>query len=307
MKERSDILTLGTSNFKLHTFSYKVMQGIANALAEAVFPSKCLICRSFFRLKKTDSFRLPGRNLKRESLSPLLKLYKDKDKRFDLLMAPFLCVSCRQGYLPVESPVCSKCGIMFKSRQGEDHMCQECIENPKEFEIARGAGIYDQSLMTLIHRFKYNGKLQLAKPLGMLLFAAFVDMFDLFTPDIIVPVPLHIQRFRKRGFNQAYLLIKQWDRLADITGSIPSPFRIEKGLLVRSGKTKSQTGLDRKKRISNIKGAFSLRPNADVSGKRVLLVDDVYTTGATANECARVLLKGDARKVTVLTLARAMR
>ncbi len=186
-------------------------------------------------------------------------------------------------------------------------MCQECITAPRSFNIARAAGVYNQSLMTAIHRLKYSGKIQLAAPLGVLLFAAFLNRYDQLDSDIIAPVPLHKKRFRKRGFNQTFLLIKDWPSFSINTPSISFPLRIEKDLLIRNRKTKSQTGLDRKTRISNIKGAFSLNPKADVSGKRVLLVDDVYTTGATADECAKVLLKGNAGKVSVLTLARAMR
>jgi len=90
-------------------------------------------------------------------------------KVFGKWMAPFLCPTCTSGFLPVESPQCSRCGMVFKSRKGEDHVCGECLDSPKRFQIARSAGIYKNALMAAIHCFKYKGKTQLSRPLGTLL------------------------------------------------------------------------------------------------------------------------------------------
>jgi ComF family protein len=159
----------------------------------------------------------------------------------------------------------------------------------------------------LIHNFKYNGKIQLAKPLGAFLFAAFIHYWDICSIDLIIPVPLHIKRLRKRGFNQTFLLIRDWFRIAEDLNIKLSGIQIEKDLLVRNRWTKPQTGLNRKNRLTNIKNAFRIIDPEKVEKKRVLLVDDVYTTGATVNECAKVLLNAAALKVEVLTLARAGR
>jgi ComF family protein len=226
--------------------------------------------------------------------------------QFDRLMAPYLCPNCSGGFLPVESPICFKCGMTFKSREGEDHLCGECIAAPKRFRVARAPGIYDQALMAMIHYLKYNGKIQLAGPLGMLLCASFISQWDTDTIDLIVPVPLHIKRFRKRGFNQSFLLIKDWHKIAEVLNVNISHVQIDRHVLVRSRWTDPQTGLGRKKRISNIKNAFAITDPKKINGKSILLVDDVYTTGTTANECAKVLLKSGAEYVDVLTLARAI-
>ena len=133
--------------------------------------------------------------------------------------------------------------------------------------------------------------MQVAKPLGQILFNALTRFFSEKKIDFAVPVPLHPRKFRTRGFNQAYLLMHKWPDIA-------------KSKFPWSRNTKPQTGLDRKKRLSNIKGAFHLKDPSKIIGKSILIVDDVMTTGATVNECAKVLMKGGAKEVNVLTLAR---
>lgn len=268
------------------------------ALQEAVFPTRCIVCKTFLK------------NKQRKSLS---RDFHDGDSfdcrnrlSFQNLMTGFLCSTCLKGFIPVEPPICPVCGIMFKSREGEDHVCGECLTSPKKFRTFRSPGIYDREFMDVIHCLKYKGKIQLARPLGMLLFSAFINFWGINSIDIIVPVPLHIKRFRKRGFNQAYLLVRDWKRIAKNLNIGLSNIRIDTNVLIRSRWTDPQTGLDRKKRMTNIKNAFSVSDQAIIKNKRILLVDDVYTTGATANECAKALLRGNAEYVDVLTLARAV-
>lgn len=221
-------------------------------------------------------------------------------------MASFLCKTCLAGFLPVESPFCSGCGIMFKSREGKDHFCGECLESPKRYNMARSPGIYDSTLLAAIHLLKYRGKIQLARPLGLFLFLFFITLWDEKLTDVIVPVPLHFKRLKKRGFNQALLLVKDWGFYAKIFDLELSHMPVERNLIVRNRWTEPQTGLDRKSRKANIKNAFRIRDAEELDGERVLLVDDVYTTGATADECTKVLLAAGARQVDVLTLARAI-
>jgi len=228
------------------------------------------------------------------------------DFKFDRLFSPYLCSTCLARYAPVESPICIRCGIMFKSREGDDHLCGDCIKEPKRFKIARAPGIYDRTLMKAIHCLKYRGKIQMARPFEMLLFAAFVRFWDIKNVDLVVPVPLHLKRLRERGFNQAYLLVRNWKRLAmDLKIEMPD-ITIDRNVLVRSRWTEPQTGLGRKKRMKNIKNAFKVNDCSRIAGKRILLVDDVLTTGATVNECAKTLIGDGAKRVDVLTLARAM-
>jgi len=172
--------------------------------------------------------------------------------------------------------------------------------------MARASLVYDQTILNVVHSFKYNGKIQLAAPLGALLLAAFNRFWAEHSIDVIVPVPLHIKRFRKRGFNQVFLLIRNWKKFAAASHIDLSGVRIERNAIVRAASTSPQTGLGRKARMTNIKNAFKIQYKEKIKDKTILLVDDVYTTGATVNECARLLLKGGANHVDVLTLARAI-
>jgi ComF family protein len=160
--------------------------------------------------------------------------------------------------------------------------------------------------MKAIQRFKYNGKLQLVRPLAELLLTAFRMHWEPKCIDMIVPVPLHRSRFRSRGFNQSYLMVNGWAKLAGNEDMSSIGNRIERQVLSRRRATLPQASLGRKQRASNIKNAFELNKQTEIVGKHVLLVDDVYTTGATVNECARVLMDGGAGQVDVLTLARAV-
>ena len=158
----------------------------------------------------------------------------------------------------------------------------------------------------VIHCFKYKGKVQLANPLAELLWTAFRLFWEPDGIDIILPVPLHKKRFRMRGFNQAYLLVSSWNILGGQHPDHPIPLQIERNLLVRAAATIPQSALGRAQRAVNIKNAFGLNDPDQLIDKRILLIDDVYTTGATVNECTRLLLNRGARYVDVLTLARAV-
>ena len=293
---------------------------IAKTFKQALFPTRCLVCRSFFHSGQHNICDLkPGAmdadrlNISQEFIEkPVLTSAHGNycsdniPKIFEKLMAPFLCPSCTSGFFPVESPKCSRCGMVFKSRQGEDHLCGECLDSPKRFQIARSAGIYKYTLMAVIHCFKYKGKTQLARPLGTLLFTAFINLWDKMSIDLIVPVPLHVKKLRMRGFNPSFLLVKEWVGIAKFLNVGLPDIPIDINVLERRRWTEPQTGLGRKERLANIKNAFNISNDSKITGKRILLVDDVYTTGATVNECAKVLLKGGAGHVDVLTLARAV-
>lgn len=271
---------------------------LAEILKEAVFPSKCIACGSFFR------FSGKNRPLYLNGSSP--GTFEPEEITFEKVMAPFLCVECLGGFLPAESPVCSMCGYVFKSSEGEDHLCGKCMELPKCFGKARAAGLYYGTFMEVIHSLKYKGKLQLAGPLEMFLFSILMRHWSINEFDLIVPVPLHFKRFRERGFNQAYVLVKNLANLADIFMPEPGGLKIGRDVLERIRYTEPQTGLGKERRMKNIKGAFAVKDASAVRGKRVLLVDDVYTTGATADECAKALFESGANSVDVLTLARAV-
>jgi ComF family protein len=212
--------------------------------------------------------------------------------------ASHFCEACRKGVTRIGSPVCSKCGLPFVSREGIDHTCSECLQEERPFRKARAFGVYDGSLMEAIHIFKYAKKASLSRPLSALVRETFLRFWDSDTIDLIVPVPLHVKRLRERGFNQSYLLIKRWAKQEGL------PF--DGALLSRHRWTEPQTTLSRKERQRNIKGAFAARKPDRTKDKRILLVDDVYTTGATVTACAQVLLEACAESVDILTLARAV-
>jgi ComF family protein len=172
--------------------------------------------------------------------------------------------------------------------------------------MARALLVSNQCILNLVHCYKYKGKIQLAEPLGGLLLAAFQRFWESQAVDVIVPVPLHIRRFRERGFNQAFLLMRNWPKHDGVDPLRLSAVQIERNVLLRSVNTVPQTGLGRAERLTNIKDAFEIQSNERIKNKAVLLVDDVFTTGATANECARTLLEAGAKQVDVLTLARTV-
>ncbi len=297
---------------------------VADAVKDAVFPTRCLVCGSFFQTRKRHN----------RSLKTLLQVLNGREqgafisegffqetaltadhvenclstdiRLFVTLMSPFLCTNCSVTFMAIESPICSTCGVVFKSRQGEDHHCGECLDIPKKYGMARSAGVYDKALMAAIHCLKYKGKIQLARPLGVLLFTAFYRYWRKNTINLVVPVPLHKRKLRIRGFNPSFLLVKEWAFIAETLDSALPVIPVAGDVLVRKRWTEPQTGLGRKERLQNIKNAFSVNDSPKIMGKKILLVDDVYTTGATANECTKVLLKDGAAHVDVLTLARAM-
>jgi ComF family protein len=258
---------------------------VFRACREAVFPSRCLECRAFIPAAARNGGHALDRSLDGVSL-----------------LQPFFCPSCLRGVMPLDSPFCPRCGVMFKGRAGEDHLCGPCQQQPPAFCMARAAFVYDRALVDVIHCFKYKGKVQLAAPLGRLLRQAYIRFWSDERVDAILAVPLHGRRLRARGFNQAELLVRRWKN------SPPGPQTppILSGVLRRVRATVPQAGLGRRGREANIRNAFAVsRPQA-IAGGHLLLVDDVITTGATAAECAAQLLEGGAARVDVLALARVI-
>ena len=171
--------------------------------------------------------------------------------------------------------------------------------------MARSVGVYDQALMAVIHRYKYRYRVNLAGPLSLLMLHTYCRFWHEHPMDLAVPVPLYRNRFRERGFNQAYLVLRPWkDPVWQQV--LPKPLTIHTQYLERIRQTSPQTGLGRQDRQSNVRHAFRLKNVDAIREKRILLVDDVYTTGATVNECSRTLMQAGAERVDVLTIARAV-
>jgi ComF family protein len=232
-------------------------------------------------------------------------------KSFVSLLFPPLCHLCREFILdagdvrlcndclakapPLVSPLCSCCGHPF-SGSGKDHLCGSCITDPPPFSAARAALSYENSTKEMIHQFKYGNRVMLRRPLGLLA-AAHLNAFAItFEADLILPVPLHLRRLRERGFNQAVLLGEIFSKKWGVA--------LSRNNLKRIRWTEPQVNLGAAERAANVRGAFAISSEKEIAGKRIFLVDDVYTTGSTAKECSRVLMKGGAAVVAVLTVAR---
>ena len=270
-------------------------------ILEAVFPPKCLVCGTFYPMPEQR------RREHRDKPDPADTAWPASIReQAEISLASRLCPNCLAELKTVESPLCICCGRPFNSRQDQDHYCGACLASGQEFGIARAPLVYDRIVTALIHCFKYQGKIQLARPLAELLLMTFVRFWDINDIDMILPVPLHPSRLRQRGFNQASLLMRSWQRIARRPLCDLSHIRLEDDLLIRTKHTEPQSALGRVHRTRNIKNAFGLNGEKTVKGESILLIDDVYTTGATVNECGRLLLSSGARQVDVLTLARAV-
>lgn len=183
---------------------------------------------------------------------------------------------------------------------GEFRLCDACQELRPLFDKAVAYSAYDGELRELVHLLKYEQVLPAANALGEMLAAAIVKL-ELADPVLVVPVPLHSSKNRQRGFNQAEMIARA------ALKRMPESFALESKVLTRVRPTVSQIGLTRPQRRENMRGAFKVVHPNKVSGRSVLLVDDVLTTGTTASECARVLRKAGAEKVWVATVARTLK
>lgn len=206
-----------------------------------------------------------------------------------------LCAACLGAMTPITSPLCPRCGVPHGTEGGIDHLCGSCLLTPPPFDGARGALLYDGPLQELIHRHKYGHKAHLRRPLALLAVRHLSPFVLAVAPEVIVSVPLHRTRLRERGFNQAVLMgavmAREW--------RLP----LLRDILRRVRPTVAQVTLSGQERRANVRGAFAVAGPGRVAGKRVLLVDDVATTGSTVAECSRVLKGAGASAVFVATVA----
>ena len=218
--------------------------------------------------------------------------------------AEYFCSGCWARIQRVGHPLCNICGRPFPDAGGDDHVCGACILRPPQFVQARSWACYpreetdEHPLRRALQKFKYGRKVSLGKPLGRIMARGCREFLTGCETAVIVPVPLHPKRLRWRGFNQSVLLARHIGRAY---GLPMDPF-----LLRRVKETPPQTQLNEEERRRNVRGAFALAPGRTLEKKDVLLVDDVYTSGATVNECSRTLRRSGAEQVFVLTLARAV-
>ena len=249
---------------------------IAAALFTTLFPSDCRLCG----VPLTNISRLP------------------------------VCEECLSALRPIAGGVCSVCGerlvspYAFSSGEGEP-LCGLCRRAQPPFVKAAAYGSYEGGLRELIHLLKYGSVRPAANVLGRMLTEAISHLEPALGEGslVVVPVPLHFRKLRQRGFNQSELIAHAALKLL----TPRQRFHLAPAVLERRRETQSQIGLSRHQRRENMRGAFAVTRADEIKDKPVLLVDDVFTTGTTASECARVLRRAGASKVFVATVARTLK
>jgi ComF family protein len=238
-------------------------------------------------------------------MHPLLRgildlLYPPRCEACGRLRRDPICAECRTQIEMIEPPFCQLCGEPFDPRAQGAPTCERCRGRRLPFRLARSAAYYRRPLAGAIGRFKYDGQIVLARPLGDIMIEALSGAagdIDPPTVDVICPVPLHSSRQRERGFNQSQLLAEE------ISGVIGKPVST---LLERVRPTAPQVDLPARARAQNVRRAFAAKEDAGIAGRAVLLIDDLFTTGATLTECSRALRTAGAADVRVFTLARPL-
>jgi len=221
-----------------------------------------------------------------------------------------VCLACLASAEPIHGKLCSICGERVLSsyaiRDDDGQLrCPVCRRVDRPFERAIAYGSYEGALRELVHLLKYNGVRPAGSVLGRMLAEAITGLESSFEQPtvLVVPVPLFKGKRRQRGFNQAEMI----SRVALKAHSFRGRLELATDILVRAHETHSQIGLTSHQRRQNQRGAFKVARAQEVTGREVLLVDDVYTTGTTATECARVLRRAGASKVWVATVARTLK
>jgi len=209
-----------------------------------------------------------------------------------------VCASCWAKLSFIEPPCCPRLGIPFVYDPGPELLSMEAIANPPAYQRARAAVRYDEVARTLVHALKYQDRTDLAPAMGRWMARAGRELLD--GADTLIPVPLHWRRAWRRRYNQSGVLA----RIISRQSGVP----LNGNLLQRVRPTEQQVGLSRPQRAGNVQGAFqvSAEGQSDVRGRRIILIDDVLTSGATVDACARALLRAKAAQVDVLVFARVV-
>jgi ComF family protein len=210
----------------------------------------------------------------------------------------YVCGDCRAKARFIQAPLCERCGRPYEGDITTRFECANCQEMEWHFQSARSAVVARDPVLEVIHRYKYQRALWFEPFLAELLIRAASPALAAQRPSMIVPVPLHPAKRREREFNQA-------ERLAASLGAA-THIPVNKRLLQRVVPTRTQTQLSRPERLDNVRNAFAMQQGQRLNGERIVLVDDVFTTGATTSACARVLVAAGAGEVCVWTVARGI-
>ena len=267
---------------------YRFTRKIFTLIVDLLFPLKCLKCQKI--IFRTD--------LNSQDCDGAGKIF------YKNLFGKYFCPDCiNLSCEPFEPPFCKRCGKGFDQKFIENHLCEDCLKVSNSIGKVRAGARYSGIVKESIHFFKYQKKLALAQPLGKIIFAGFNEYFNPFEIDVLMPVPLHISKLKQRGFNQAFLVLRNFRTMLE-ENNIFLKLSIDLYSLKRVKKTDPQTDFSAEQRKENVKDAFKVVNLEKVKNKRILLVDDVYTTGATSSEAAGKLLEAGALTVDVLVIAR---
>ncbi len=255
------------------------------AALDILFPPRCLIC---------DAYLPDGSMSTVKGFTPYHRSFFG-----EFVEERAFCPKCFDEIPLLRGPLCLRCGSPLPHELHPESYCGQCLVTPPPYSSAQSLGRYEGSLHHAINRLKYNNKRSLAGPLGHLLFIATGDRIKSLEIDIILPIPLHSKRLKERGYNQSVLIAEALARYIDVP--------VELGCLERVRWTTPQVELKGSQREKNVRRAFRVRRPERIKGKRMLLLDDVLTTGATVNEATRTLIKSGATEVHVVTLGRVIR
>lgn len=208
----------------------------------------------------------------------------------------YICGDCRKKVRIIDGAFCSRCGIPYDGEITQAFVCGECKDVDLKFDAARAAVHVNAFMLDVVHRYKYGRALWFEKFLGEYLVQAAEPELRKERWDFIVPVPLHSVKQREREFNQAERLAMCLSRATGIP--------VNTKILKRITPTESQTRLTRAERAENVRKAFALRGAVDLKGARIVIVDDILTTGATTSACSGVMKKAGASAIQVWTVAR---
>ena len=205
---------------------------------------------------------------------------------------------CFSGVRFVVAPFCERCGLPYEGSMSHSFVCANCQDMELHFSFARSAVVANRVVLEAIHHYKYHRALYFEPFLAHLLIHQAVPFLQNQGWDMIVPIPLHASKLREREFNQAERLARRLGRAAKIP--------VNKGLVARVKCTATQTQLTRPERAGNVHQAFALRKGKKLDGEKIILLDDVLTTGATTSACAQVLRQAGAGEIGVWTVARGV-
>lgn len=250
------------------TLARSALRAWGQAALDFIFPAECAACKGF-----------------------------SGDDRVSIF-----CKTCWDGIQRLDAPGCRQCGrpfLAFAAAPGfPEFLCGECQASPPFFDRAISAAFYGGVMKAAIHQFKFSQKTGLGNMLASVILQAIDGKFDPAVYRIILPVPLHRSRYKQRGYNQAELLARHVADAHHLTLMTENLVRVRQ----TTAQWKIATRRDRRK---NVKDAFQVRVPEQIRGQHLIVLDDIFTTGATVNECAKVLKEAGAASVFVVTLSRA--